>query len=78
MTLVREVREDALKNRKSHSLDVPTNSVVAAKREEVGHQCTLSVQVGALSLDNLVLIARNLNQECLLGADFFDKAGLYC
>ena len=32
-------------------------------------QCTLQIAVGPLSKDHVVLVAKNLYQECLLGAD---------
>ena len=74
------VREDVVRDVKfgnSLKLEVPANSVVAANGEklDISGQCTMSIKVGALSQQHLVLVARNLNQECLLGADFLIKRG---
>ncbi|KAL5509723.1 hypothetical protein EMCRGX_G005141 [Ephydatia muelleri] len=74
------VREDVVRDVKfgnSLKLEVPANSVVAAngKKLDISGQCTMSIKVGALSQQHLVLVARNLNQECLLGADFLIKRG---
>ena len=72
MTLVREDVVRDVKLGHSLKLEVPANSVVAANGEKLDYsgQCTMSIKVGALSQVHLVLVARNLNQECLLGADF--------
>ena len=74
------VKEDVVRDVKfgnSLKLEVPANSVVAANGEklDISGQCTMSIKVGALSQQHLVLVARNLNQECLLGADFLIKRG---
>ena len=74
------LREDAVRDVKfgnSLKLEVPANSVVAANGEklDISGQCTMSIKVGALSYQHLVLVAENLNQECLRGVDFLIKRG---
>ena len=51
--------------------------MVAANGEKLDiiGQCKLSIKVGVSAKDHPVLIAKNLNQECLLGADFLIKRG---
>ena len=74
------VREDVISmvpSGKSLTTQVPANSVVAANGEKLDiiGQCNLSIKVGVSAKDHPVLIAKNLNQECLLGADFLIKHG---
>ena len=77
------VREDVFRDvtsGNSLTMEVPANSVVAANWEtlDIIGQCTMSIKVRALSKEYLVLVARNLKQECLLEGGFYDKVGLYC
>ena len=52
-------------------LEAPVHTVVAANGGKLINtgQCTLQIAVGPLSKDHVVLMAKNLYQECLLGAD---------
>ena len=52
-------------------LEAPVHKVVAANGGKLINtgQCTLQIAVGPLSKDHVVLVAKNLYQECLLGAD---------
>ena len=73
VTLVREDVRD-VKFGNSLKLDVPANSVVAANGEklDISGQCTMSIKVGALSQQHLVLVARNLleTRNAFLGRIF--------
>ena len=73
VTLVREDVRD-VKFGNSLKLEVPANSVVAANGEklDISGQCTMSIKVGALSQQHLVLVARNLleTRNAFLGRIF--------
>ena len=76
------VREDVIRMvplGKSLTMQVPAISVVAANREKLDiiGQCKLSIKVEVSAKDHPVLIAKNLNQKCLLGADFLIIVRLY-
>ena len=74
------VREDVWRDAKSGSavqLESPVHTVVAANggKLNITGQCTIKIAVGPLSKDHVVLVAKNLHQECLLGADFLMRHG---
>ena len=58
-------------------LKSPVHTVVAANggKLNITGQCTIKIAVGPLSKDHVVLVAKNLHQECLLGADFLMRHG---
>ena len=74
------VREDVWRDAKSGSavqLESPVHTVVAANggKLNITGQCTIKIAVGPLSEDHVVLVTKNLHQECLLGADFLMRHG---
>lgn len=72
------VREDVLKGTQLKPiLTLPANGVVAANgsRLDISGQCVLKIRIGSLLEEHAVLIARSLNQQCILGADFLTKQG---
>ena len=74
------VREDVWRDAKSGSavqLESPVHTVVATNggKLNITGQCTIKIAVGPLSKDHVVSVAKNLHQECLLGADFLMRHG---
>ena len=61
----------------STSLREPARPVVAANSENLAllGEATVSEQIGKTCVQHPVLVADNLMQECLLGADFLTKQG---
>ena len=61
----------------STSLREPERPVIAANGENLAllGKATVSVQIGKTCVQHLVLVADNLMQECLLGADFLTNKG---
>ena len=69
------IREDVWRrSQESHQLQLqlPIRSVVAANGEELDllGQSEVTLGIGGLAVKHLVLVAKGLTQECLLGANF--------
>ena len=77
VTLVREDVWVEAKSGGACQLEAPVHMVVAANggKLNITGQCTVQIAVGPLSKDHVVLVAKNLHQECLLGADFLMRHG---
>ena len=79
VTLVREDVWIEAKSGGACQLEAPVHMVVAANggklHVKITGQCTLQITVGPFSKDHVVLVAKNLHQECLLGADFLMRHG---
>ena len=61
----------------AHDLEPSHSPVIAANGEQLNirGRSNVSLQVGAVQAHHPVLVARNVTQECLLGADFLEKFG---
>ena len=73
VTLVREEVWMEAKSGGACQFESPVHIVVAENggKLNITGQYTLQIAVGPLSNDHVVSVAKNLHQECLLGADFF-------
>ena len=72
------LREDVWKEAvNTRSLEPPPSPVIAANREqlEIRGLSEVNLRVGDICACYPVLVAKNVTQECLLGADFLEKFG---
>ena len=72
VTLQREDVWRRLQESNQHQLQLPIRSVVAANGDQLDllGQSEVTLGIGGLAEKHLVLVAKRLMQECLLGADF--------